>query len=81
VAEGHAGDQPLTTPAAAVCRRHVGLGPGFVDEDQAMRIEADPLLEPGRAPRLDIRTIQLRCRQCLFLRVIFSRWKNRRIEP
>jgi hypothetical protein len=61
--------------------RHVRLGPGLVDEDQASRIEIGLRAQPGGASSLDIRAVELGRRQRLFLRVIPSRSKNRRIEP
>lgn len=39
MAMGNLGQQPLSASAAAVGAGHVGLGPGFVDEDQASRIK------------------------------------------
>ncbi len=77
--ERHASNQSLATAASAVGRGHVGLGPGLVDEDQAAQVEA--LLAPGRTSGLDVGAVELGRRQRLFLRVISSRSKNRRIEP
>jgi hypothetical protein len=57
MAEGHARDQPLAAPAAAVGRRHIGLGPGFIDKDQVAGIERQSLFQPGHPPRLDIGTV------------------------
>lgn len=81
MAEGNAGHEPLAAPAAAMEGRHVGLGPGLVDEDQAPRIERLALAQPGRAPGLDVGAVELGRGQRLFLRVMPSRAKNRRIEP
>ena len=36
---------------------HVGLGPGLVDEDQALRIDLALILLPLRAPARDVRTV------------------------
>src|ERR1700704_5240303 len=36
---------------------HVGLGPGLVDEDQALRIDLALILLPSRAPAGDVRTV------------------------
>jgi hypothetical protein len=36
---------------------HVGLGPGLVDEDQALRIDLALILLPLRAPAGDVRTV------------------------
>ena len=50
-------------PAAARCpapqRRHVGLGPGLVDEHQAGRIDAVLILDPLRPPARDVGAIPL----------------------
>lgn len=40
VSMGNFRDEPLATRTPATERRHVGLGPGFVDEDQAPGIKA-----------------------------------------
>ena len=39
MAVGGASRQALAAQAAAMAADHVGLGPGLVDEDQALRIE------------------------------------------
>jgi hypothetical protein len=39
--------------------RHVRLGPGLVDEDQASRIEIGLRAQPGGASSLDIRAVEL----------------------
>jgi hypothetical protein len=50
VAVGHLGMEPLTDLRPAAQGRHVGLGPGLVDEDETRRIrpalERLPLLAP-----------------------------------
>ncbi len=81
MAKRDAGDQPPATLASAMGRRHGGLGPSLVDEDQAARIEFPALVQPSRPSGLNIGTIQLGCGYCFFLRVIPSRAKKRRIEP
>jgi hypothetical protein len=43
------GDQALAARRPAVAARHVGLGPGLVDEDQARRIDAALTGAPARA--------------------------------
>ena len=40
-------------------RRHVGLGPGLVDEDQALRVDPVLILRPLRSPARDVGTIVL----------------------
>jgi hypothetical protein len=81
VAEWHARDQALAAAAAAVRRREVGLGPGLVDEDEPAPVEALPLGYPGGAAGADVGAVQLGGGQRLFLRVMPSRAKKRRIEP
>ncbi len=36
----HFGDQPLTARRAPIGARHVGLGPGLIDEDEASGVQA-----------------------------------------
>jgi len=57
VAEGRVRDQALAFLAAAIARRHVGRGPGLVDEHQPPRIEPLLLLPPGGAGRDDVRPV------------------------
>jgi hypothetical protein len=60
---------------------HVRLGPGFVDEDQALWIEIELPLEPFAALAQDIRAVLLG-RMCgLFFRVIPWRRKKRCSVP
>ena len=49
--EPHAARRP--TPQ----RRHVGFGPGFVDEDQPLRLDAVLILCPLRPPPCDVGAI------------------------
>jgi hypothetical protein len=39
--------------------RHVGDGAGFVNEDQALRVELGSIVSPCRPPRGDVRPILL----------------------
>jgi hypothetical protein len=81
VAVGEAHAQPLATRRAPVGAAHVGPRPGFVDEHQPIRIEAELTVEPRLAALQDVRAVPL-CRVGdLFLRVILRRWKNRRSVP
>jgi hypothetical protein len=52
VAVRHLGEEPVAARCPSPERRHVGLGPGFVDEDQAGRVNpllvGLPLLPPTR---------------------------------
>jgi len=57
--------------------RHVGGGPGLVDEDQFVGIEIELALEPFLAALQDIGTVLLRGVAGLFLRVIPCRAKKR----
>jgi len=47
-------------------RRHVGLGPGLIDEDQSAGIKPALILLPLRPAARDLRTILLRCEQRFF---------------
>lgn len=49
------GDQPLTARTPAAQRRHVGLDPGFVDEDKAARINPVAIMDPSPAPARYVR--------------------------
>jgi len=51
---GHVGDQALATRGAPVGARHVGLGPGLIDEDQAGGIDARLMPAPARAAARDV---------------------------
>jgi hypothetical protein len=44
---GDGGTRPLAAQAAAVRAGHLGRGPGFLDERQALGLEAELALEPG----------------------------------
>src|SRR5277367_18643 len=55
--EGHCGpsamgdttNQPLAARRPTVCSRHVGLGPGLIDEDQTLGINAPLVTSPACA--------------------------------
>lgn len=66
----HSDPEPLTARAAAAPPRHVGGGPGFVDEDQPLRIEIELILEPLLAARQDVGTVLFAGMRRLFLSVI-----------
>ena len=57
--EVNAGTQALAPPAAAMPPRHISAGPGFVDEDEARRVEVELTIEPRFALLQDIGTILL----------------------
>jgi hypothetical protein len=62
----HLGDETFTPGAAAMGSRHVGLGPGLVDEDQARRVEPTLILLPLRAAVGDVRSVLLAGAQAFF---------------
>ena len=65
-AERRMGNQLAAAPAPAPDRRHVGLGPGLVDEHQAARIKPALILLPsGPTPR-DRRALLLDGKQRFF---------------
>ncbi len=61
--------QALTAGRPAPKRGHVGLGPGFIDEDQAGRVDARPIFQPLHPAARDIRAIPLAGDQRLFLKL------------
>ena len=56
-AEGRFGDQAFASGAAPVGARHVGFGPGLVDEDKPPRIDRRLTRLPPLTPRGDVRTV------------------------
>jgi len=56
---GHADPQALAARAAPMAARHVGRGPGFVDEDEAVGVEVELAVEPRLAVRQDVGPILL----------------------
>jgi hypothetical protein len=65
--------------AQQVKARHVGLGPGLVDEDQARRIDAALIGSPAHPMAAYIRAILLARKERLFLSVTPIRRKKRLI--
>jgi hypothetical protein len=65
-AMGRLGDQPLASGRAAVGARHVGLGPGLIDEDEPPRIKAALILLPLRPSPGDVGAILLAGVQAFF---------------
>jgi len=59
VTEGNAGAQALAPPATAMPPRHVGAGPGFVEEDQSRRVAVELAIEPLFALLQDVGAILL----------------------
>src|ERR1700730_17457632 len=58
--------QPYAARAAPMSARHIGLGPGLIDENHARRIQLVLVLLPSRAPPGDVRTILLAGAQAFF---------------
>jgi hypothetical protein len=67
MAEGCLHLQPLTNRRPSAQRRHVGLGPGFIDEDKAARVDATLMGSPLLSPAGNVRAILLDSDQRLFL--------------
>ena len=65
-AERGVGLQPGTSGTPAAQRRHVGLGPGLVDEHQAGGVDPPLILLPLLTPPGDVGTILLLCEQAFF---------------
>jgi hypothetical protein len=66
LAERGLGDQLVAAPGPAPDRGHVGLGPGFVDEDQPLGIKSPLIFLPLLAPPGDLGTILLGREQAFF---------------
>ena len=60
------GDERSAARRPSPQRRHVGLGPGLVDEDQALRIDAILILCPLRPPPRDVGTIAFASHHAFF---------------
>jgi len=60
------GDQLVAARSPAAQWRHVGLGPGLVDEDEATRIDPSLILPPLLTPSHDRGSILLACEQRFF---------------
>ncbi|YBW40172.1 hypothetical protein ACMYR2_2700 [Nitrobacter sp. TKz-YC01] len=74
------GTASLAAWRAPVKPRHFGVGAGFVDEDEALRVEIDLPFEPVLSRGIYIAAPLLGGVRCLFLSVIFLRWKKRQSE-
>jgi hypothetical protein len=57
----HIGLQPLAFPAPAADRRHVGLSPSLIDEDQPGRINQGLIFLPPVASSGDVRSLLFAC--------------------
>jgi len=63
----HLGFDALTAQRPAPQRRHIGFGPGLIDEHQPSGVDPILILGPLRPPTGDIGTILLGGNQRLFL--------------
>ena len=70
VAVGHALAQALAPGATAMRPRHVGCGPGLVDEDEPFRLQIHLVIEPVMSLAQDIGPVLLDRVTSLFLRVM-----------
>ena len=68
--------QALSAQRPSAKRRHVRLGPGFVDEDQTAGVDAVLIGHPLQAAARYIRPVALAGDQRLFLKLSFSAWTN-----
>ncbi len=75
------GTQPLATRRPAVSARHLGRGPSFINEDQAIRVQIGLVLKPLPTLCQDVRALLLCGVASLFLRVMRWRAKKRRQVP
>jgi hypothetical protein len=63
----HLGFDPLTARRPAPQRRHIGFGPGLIDEYQTGGVDPLPILDPLRPAAGDVGAILLGGNQRLFL--------------
>jgi hypothetical protein len=63
-------DKPLAAWCPAVAARHVGLGPGLIDEDKAGRVDPVLIGAPLGAAAAYVRAVLLARDQRLFLNVM-----------
>ena len=71
---GGLADQPFSDRAASVGAGHLGVGAGFVQEDQFRRIKLALARLPRRARFGDVRTVLFGGVQRFFLKLIRWRW-------
>jgi hypothetical protein len=74
------GREPAAARRPSSQRRHVGLSPGLVDEDQALRLDAILMLCPLRPPPRDVGTVAFASHHAFFLKLSFSAWTNSQTE-
>ncbi len=75
VREAH--PQALAFGATAVAAGHIGRGPGFINEDQALGSKIELAVEPRAALPQDVGPVLLDRVAALFLRVMPWRAKKR----
>lgn len=73
--------EPTASRGAAPKPDHIVLGPGLVDEHQALHIERRLLFTPERPGFGDVRPVLLRGVQGFFLKLSRSRSQNRQTAP
>lgn len=76
VAGGNADPEPFAFARPPVLTRHVGRGPGLIDEDEPRGIEVASPGEPRRTPHQDVRAILLGGVRRLFFSAIRRRSKK-----
>ena len=59
MAMGHRSVAALTPRCPAIAPRHLGRGAGLVDEDQSLRLQIAPGVEPGLTAAQDVRPLLL----------------------
>ena len=77
----HGRPQTLAFGRPTVAAGHVGLGPGFVDEDKPLRVKVELVIEPDLPLAAYVRAVLLAGMGRLFLRVILWRLKKRCSVP
>jgi hypothetical protein len=60
------GGKPLATRCPSPQCRHIGSGPGLVDEDQALRLDAVLIFDPLGSPPCDVGTIAFASHHAFF---------------
>src|SRR5262249_20693682 len=69
------GGKPLAAWRPSPQCRHIGPGPGLVDEDQALRFDATLIFDPLSSPSGYVWTIAFASHHA-FLKLSFSAWTN-----
>lgn len=61
MSEWHTGNDPAPATRATICRSHIRLGPGLIEENEPSRINRLAIAEPSSTALLDVRPIELGC--------------------